>query len=121
MAACPKGGQLTTTSTTPEKPMTDHLKGCTTCGHADCDTYFGGCPDCGCGGTCVNIGRAHWIVCDAHRKRWYVGSNLFSSWREQTEEDWRWAAETIRDYEDVSAEARDQQSNSPSHPHRATT
>ncbi len=37
----------------------------------------------------INLGRNHWFICDEHRTKWSIGSNLFSSWREETEEDWR--------------------------------
>jgi hypothetical protein len=51
--------------------------------------YFGGCPIChDCGGY-INVGRSHWFFCDEHKVRWNVGSNLFSSWRDQTEEEQR--------------------------------
>ncbi len=51
--------------------------------------YFGGCPDCGdCDGY-VNIGRSHWFLCDKHKVTWCVGSNLFSSWQHQTEDEQR--------------------------------
>jgi hypothetical protein len=53
------------------------------------DNYFGGCPHCGQTNGCMNIGRDHWFVCHTHKTKWCIGSNLFSSWREQTEEDWR--------------------------------
>jgi hypothetical protein len=49
--------------------------------------YFGGCPECG-RNACVNVGRDHWLVCEEHKKRDIIGSNLFSSWRHETEADW---------------------------------
>ena len=51
--------------------------------------YFGGCPHCGRNDGYLNIGREHWFVCHRHRAKWWVGSNLFSCWREETEETWR--------------------------------
>jgi len=51
------------------------------------DEYFGGCAHCGKTDGYVNYGRDHWFVCDAHRVRWYAGSNLFSSWREDKTDD----------------------------------
>ena len=47
---------------------------------------FGGCPYCGGYDIYLDIGRDHWMVCRTHQVRWHIGSNLFSAWREQTEE-----------------------------------
>lgn len=47
------------------------------------DEYFGGCPKCGKTNGYVDVGADHWFACDAHRTRWYAGSNLFSSWRNE--------------------------------------
>lgn len=52
------------------------------------DEYFGGCPHCGETDGYLNVGREHWFVCDAHKTKWHVGSNLFSSWHDETEEGW---------------------------------
>ena len=51
--------------------------------------YFGGCPHCGQTDGYVNVGREHWFVCDRHKTKWHVGSNLFSCWRHEDEETWR--------------------------------
>jgi hypothetical protein len=51
--------------------------------------HFGGCPECGGNEGWVNIGRSHWMFCKRHKLTWSVGSNLFSSWRGQTEEEQR--------------------------------
>ena len=53
--------------------------------NAEC---FGGCPECGCVANIWNVGRAHWAVCHRHKVKWYIGENLFSNWRTETEEDW---------------------------------
>jgi hypothetical protein len=52
------------------------------------EDYFGGCPECGKCDRILNVGRDHWSVCFEHKNKWHVGSNLFSSWREETETDW---------------------------------
>jgi len=57
--------------------------------------YFGCCPEC-CKDSCdpkqdfiyCNIGRDHWFYCDKHQQAWIIGSNLFSGWREETEDVW---------------------------------
>ena len=53
------------------------------------DEYFGGCPTCGKNDGYLNVARDHWMVCHEHKARWLVGSNLFSSWRDESEEDWQ--------------------------------
>jgi hypothetical protein len=50
---------------------------------------FGGCPQCGGTDGIVNIGRSHWLHCSEHKVKWWVGSNLFDSWRHETEEEQR--------------------------------
>jgi hypothetical protein len=46
-----------------------------------CDTWAGH--------RVLNIGRAHFGICDVCGHYWCLGSNLFSSWRHETEADWR--------------------------------
>ena len=53
------------------------------------ESYFGGCPQCGKNDGCIHIGRAEWFFCKEHKTKWWVGSNLFSSWRVQTEQEQR--------------------------------
>jgi hypothetical protein len=58
--------------------------------------YFGTCPHChDCGGY-INVGRSHWFFCDEHKVRWLIGSNLFSCWRYQTEEEQRAIYDAMR-------------------------
>jgi hypothetical protein len=57
--------------------------------------HFGGCPHCGEMDGIVNVGRGHWLRCDRHEIKWYVGSNLFDSWRHQTE------AEQRKEYDEI--------------------
>lgn len=62
------------------------------------DNYFGACPTCGSTDGYLNIGRGHWFVCDEHRVRWLAGANLFSDWRNESEETWRKNWDRIGDY-----------------------
>jgi hypothetical protein len=71
------------------------------------DDYFGVCPVCLRPGAYYNIAREHWFVCEAHRVRWYVGSNLSSAWRGESEEQWARNWEKIKDYDDVKASEKD--------------
>lgn len=63
--------------------------------------YFGGCPECGGNDGYLNIGRGHWFICHEHKTAWHIGSNLFSSWKEESEEEWKRNAELISDYKEV--------------------
>ena len=59
------------------------------------DNYFGGCPHCGQTDGCANVGRSHWFFCSTHETKWCIGSNLFSSWRNETEDEQRRAYDEI--------------------------
>jgi len=64
---------------------------------------YGMCPGCfeageKFGNTYLNVNRNHFFYCDKHRVFWPVGSNLFSSWREQTEEDWERNISQLKNY-----------------------
>ena len=50
--------------------------------------HFGACPFCHEQSYYLNLRSDHWFVCDQHKLAWCVGSNLFSSWKYETEEDW---------------------------------
>ena len=66
-------------------------------------TYpFGGCPHCGQNDGYLNDGRDHWFRCDRHKVKWWVGSNLFSSWRDEDEETWRLNRFRLAEYMTVS-------------------
>jgi hypothetical protein len=51
------------------------------------DGYFGLCPHCRNTDGYFNAGSSHWFVCDEHKTRWFVGCNLFSSWKDETKEE----------------------------------
>ena len=66
---------------------------------------FSVCPVCHSNDGFLNAGKGHWFLCHEHRVRWFVGSNLFSSWREETEEEQRHAYEVEPGwgfYEDIT-------------------
>jgi hypothetical protein len=65
------------------------------------DEHFGGCPQCGTSTGVLSIGRDHWFYCDEHRTKWWVGSNLFSSWREMTEAEFDANREHLKDFTKV--------------------
>lgn len=53
------------------------------------DHYDGGCPVCGGVDGMANVGRTHWYYCLEHKKKWSPGANLYSGWRNQSEEEQR--------------------------------
>jgi len=67
------------------------------------DEPFGGCPKCGKLDYYLNVGRDHWAVCDTHRAKWHIGSNLFSSWHHETEADWQRNRYRLAEYVSVDS------------------
>lgn len=63
--------------------------------------YFGACPHCGGSDEFLNVGGEHWFICRAHRKKWYVGENLFSGWRDESEATWQRNATTLSQYREI--------------------
>ena len=51
--------------------------------------YEGNCPQCGLTSRIINVRRTHWGYCAEHRLKWFIGENLYSNWRDETEADWR--------------------------------
>ncbi len=51
--------------------------------------YFGDCPTCWHNDGYLNVRSNHWFLCRIHRVCWPAGSNLFSAWRDETEEIWQ--------------------------------
>jgi hypothetical protein len=47
-----------------------------------------GCQECGRMSQHINVGRNHWGVCTDHGTAWWIGSNLFSGWKSETEAVW---------------------------------
>jgi hypothetical protein len=68
------------------------------------DDYFGVCPTCFKFTGYINIGKGHWFFCKEHRVKWWFGSNIFSDWRQQTEEEQREAYDSLgfTDYDDLT-------------------
>jgi len=46
-----------------------------------------------------NIGRGHFVACDACRTYIFVGSNLMSTWRQETEDIWQRNNDSVEGYE----------------------
>ena len=62
------------------------------------DDICGLCPECNGITDVLNIGRNHWAYCDTHRITWWIGSNLFSSWHNESEDDWARNREFLAGY-----------------------
>lgn len=65
------------------------------------DVYFGGCPECKKHDGYVNVSRSHWFVCDEHQTKWLAGSNLFSSWHDEGEVQWKRNSNLLAHYTEV--------------------
>jgi hypothetical protein len=65
------------------------------------DDFFGGCPHCGENHGYRNVRRAHYFICHTHKVKWLRGENLFSSWRHETEDDWKENARLLASFETV--------------------
>ena len=75
------------------------------------NNYFGVCPICRDAGIVLNDHRDHWMVCHAHKVRWYLGSNLFSGWQDETERDWADHCKVLAGYQAVEAWFPEQSGN----------
>jgi hypothetical protein len=69
-----------------EKEADCHLEARASYGNAG---EFGLCPECHRSDGYFNVGRSHWRFCKWHRLKWCFGSNLFSDWKGETEEEQR--------------------------------
>lgn len=49
---------------------------------------FGLCPVCSNDPEILNVGRNHFAICRKHKVYWYVGSNLFSGWQDESPTTW---------------------------------
>ena len=67
------------------------------------NNHFGLCPVCHRTDGYANAGKSHIFFCKEHQKSWFVGANLFSSWRDQTEEEQRriWDEIGLEEFERV--------------------
>ena len=65
------------------------------------DDHLGLCPHCKRAPLILNVNRNHYGTCEQHKVKWLVGSNLFSSWREQSERDWARNAAVLSVYRKV--------------------
>ncbi|MBE9100246.1 hypothetical protein IQ267_12430 [filamentous cyanobacterium LEGE 07170] len=65
------------------------------------NSSFGNCPICQGTDGILNIGRDHWGYCSNHKTRWYIGSNLMSSWRYETEDDWKANSQILQEFTEV--------------------
>lgn len=65
--------------------------------------HFGVCPRCFHTDGCLHVGRDEWFVCHNCKVKWLIGSNLFSAWREMTDEEFEKNAELLNSYAEIEA------------------
>jgi hypothetical protein len=83
------------------------------------DDYFGLCPICHKTDGYANAGRSHRFFCKEHKTSWCIGSNIFSDWRHQTEEEQRriWNEIGLADFQDVKPYSHPRQHQDDIFPH----
>ena len=62
---------------------------------------FGACPHCHGVDGYYNYGPNHYFVCFKHKVRWLGSYDLFSTWRQETTEDWISNRQKFEDFEPV--------------------
>ena len=67
------------------------------------DCYFGVYPVCGYTDGYINNGAEHWFVCDVDLTKWYIGTNLFSDWKDETELEQRRSKRLLSGYVQVES------------------
>lgn len=65
------------------------------------DDYFGLCPHCHREPEYVNVCKENYAICSDHKVFWWIGHGIFSSWQEETEEDWQRNTELLKGCERV--------------------
>jgi hypothetical protein len=77
------------------------------------DKDWGVCPQCHGNDGMLYLGKSHWHYCKQHKVMWTTGSNIFSGWRLQTEDEQRRIYEEIgcKDFEIITPWSP------PEHPH----
>ena len=62
------------------------------------DHYFGHCHYEKHENYYLNIGKGHWMVCDHCQVKWFIGENLFSSWKSENTAIWKANLKRIEEY-----------------------
>lgn len=71
--------------------------------------YWGLCPECVQDGEFNNeilnrnVNRDHYMCCDKHKTFWWIGSNLFSHWREESPDTWKDHIDLLKTYTRVES------------------
>lgn len=61
------------------------------------------CPRCGQSSMYLNYYKTHWGICHKCGIRWPIGSNVFSSWRNENREQWEHNAKILLKLEVIDA------------------
>jgi len=56
------------------------------------------CPTCSKSDGYFNISRDHYGFCDIHKTAWYLGSNLFTDWRDEDPSLWQFNRKRLARY-----------------------
>ena len=67
----------------------------------DEEYYWGHCPVPEHENYYLNINRGHWMICDKCKIKWFMGANLFGSWRKENKAKWGKNYKRIRHYKEV--------------------
>jgi len=65
------------------------------------ETHFGVCPKTGNNDGYLNDEKKHWFYCEAGKTKWCAGSNLFSTWHDETPAKWAENRKFLADFEEV--------------------
>ena len=65
--------------------------------------FFGDCPKCRRNDGYVNIGRNHWFLCKKHRVKWFFGTDIFPTWRDENQEIWWKNAQLISGFLEIES------------------
>ena len=57
------------------------------------------CPKCGRESLYMNINRDHYFYCEEDRVAWYIGSNIFSDWRDEDPSVWEFNRKRLSRFE----------------------
>ena len=64
--------------------------------------YWGFCTECKePADDILNVGKGHWAICLGCKTQWFVGANVFGSWRSENEEIWKQNSKLLFHYREI--------------------
>ena len=74
---------------------------------SDFEEYVDANMPCAChsrfGDRLVNVGRAHFAICEKHGRYRWTGENLYSGWKSETDKDWNENKRILDELKPISA------------------